>query len=194
MSEQQSSCATPELKSDAVEYRDVPGFPGYRVGSDGTLWSYFKLAGGRETRRSILTDKPKKLSTRISGRARYPTVVLCRNGKTFTRSLHRVVLESFIGPRPDGMQARHFPDPSPLNNRLTNLSWGTPSQNNRDKEVQGTHQIGEKNPRAKLTVENVIEICKRLAMRESPNVIAKEFRVTVTLIRLIRDRKTWKHI
>ena len=33
-----------------VEYRDVPGWPGYRVGDDGSVWSLWKRRGlGRGT-------------------------------------------------------------------------------------------------------------------------------------------------
>ena len=48
------------------------------------------------------------------------------------RLVHDIVLESFVGPCPPGCVARHDPDPTRTNNNLGNLSWGTPSQNNRD--------------------------------------------------------------
>jgi hypothetical protein len=36
------------LSQPPVEYRDVPGFPGYRVGTDGSVWSCWeRTAGGR---------------------------------------------------------------------------------------------------------------------------------------------------
>lgn len=55
------------------------------------------------------------------------------NLKRRNLSLHRLVLEAFVGPCPDGMEARHFPDNDPANCKLVNLSWGTRSQNMRDK-------------------------------------------------------------
>ena len=45
--------------------------------------------------------------------------------------VHRLVLEAFVGPAPDGMEACHN-DGDPTNNRLDNLRWDTRSANNTD--------------------------------------------------------------
>lgn len=50
--------------------------------------------------------------------------------------VHRMVLEAFVGPCPDGMEALHWDD-DPFNNKLTNLRWGTRSENMRDKVRNG---------------------------------------------------------
>lgn len=84
----------------------------------------------------------------------YPQVALY-NGKHRTFCVHQLVLEAFVGPCPDGMLCRHFPDRDPSNCRLENLSWGTPAQNAADKVEHGTSWHGEKSPCAKLTDEKV---------------------------------------
>ncbi|HEY0696415.1 MAG TPA: NUMOD4 domain-containing protein, partial [Micromonospora sp.] len=53
------------------------------------------------------------------------------------RLVHHLVLESFVGTRPDGCLTRHFPDPTKSNNRLANISWGTPAQNCDDRGLHG---------------------------------------------------------
>lgn len=55
------------------------------------------------------------------------------------RYVHHLVLEAFVGPRPHGMQCRHINGNS-LDNRLKNLAWGTPSEDNYDRVRHGTHQ------------------------------------------------------
>lgn len=55
------------------------------------------------------------------------------------RYLHHLVLEAFVGPKPRGMQCRHINGDS-LDNRLENLAWGTPSEDNNDRVRNGTHQ------------------------------------------------------
>jgi hypothetical protein len=61
---------------------------------------------------------------------------LYRDGKMRHTSVHTIVLEAFVGPRPDGLVARHGPlkyeDGTP-DNRLSNLEWGTPSENAMDR-------------------------------------------------------------
>lgn len=49
-----------------------------------------------------------------------------------------LMLEAFIGPRPEGMVARHRND-VPGDNRLENLLWGTQSQNRHDSVRNGGH-------------------------------------------------------
>jgi hypothetical protein len=46
--------------------------------------------------------------------------------------VHRVILEAFRGPCPEGMEACHFPDPDPANNRIENLRWDTRAENYQD--------------------------------------------------------------
>jgi hypothetical protein len=56
-------------------------------------------------------------------------------GRGTTRYVHGLVLEAFVGPRPDGMEALHADD-NTANNALSNLSWGTREANNA--KIDGT--------------------------------------------------------
>ena len=69
--------------------------------------------------------------------AGYERVTLCREGKGRLTLLHRIVLDAFVGPCPDGMVACHG-DGNPGNNVPTNLRWDTPSSNNLDAVKHGT--------------------------------------------------------
>lgn len=54
------------------------------------------------------------------------------------RTVHSIVLEAFVGPRPAGMFGLHWND-IPNDNRLENLRWGTASDNKRDEVRNGRH-------------------------------------------------------
>jgi hypothetical protein len=58
-------------------------------------------------------------------------VILSGNGRRQNRSVHLLVLETFVGPRPDGLEGCHWDDDSE-NNHLSNLRWDTHSANGRD--------------------------------------------------------------
>ena len=58
-------------------------------------------------------------------------------------TVHALVLEAFVGPKPDGMEARHL-DGDQTNNRPDNLRWGTRSENALDKVGHGTHNHASK--------------------------------------------------
>lgn len=75
----------------------------------------------------------------------YPSVVL---GRGNTRSVHALVAEAFLGPRPKGQEIRHL-DGDRSNPRLANLAYGPRSENNFDR-VQ--HQ------RYKFTTEQVAKV------------------------------------
>jgi len=63
------------------------------------------------------------------------------------RSIHRLVLETFIGKRPKGMVCRHL-DGNSCNNKLSNLKWGTQKENIADAFKHGrlNSMKGNKNP------------------------------------------------
>lgn len=101
-----------------------------------------------------------------------------------------LVLETYVGPRPEG----HFMCHGPLGkecNELHNLYWGTQPRNEMDKHRDGTAVCGEKHYRAKLTEDDVRYI------RESDEpgiVLAARFGLRNASITNIRKRRTWRHV
>ena len=71
--------------------------------------------------------------------------------------LHRAIAEACYGPCPEGLECRHL-DGDKTNNAGSNLAWGTRSQNSKDKEAHGCSVLGENNPMAKLTEEEVLRM------------------------------------
>lgn len=65
-------------------------------------------------------------------------VQLRRPGVREEKRVHRLVLEAFFGPCPDGMEGCHN-NGNPSDNRLENLRWDTRSENIRDSVRHGTH-------------------------------------------------------
>lgn len=164
-----------------ISYRDIEGFPGYKVGNDGSVWS----CRGTEHHWRLLKMSPK------SG---YPAVNLMCNGNGICRHVHRIVLETFIGPCPPGMEACHDPDPCRTNCEIRNLRWDTRKNNHADKIRHGTQQIGDKNGKHKLTIEQVREIRRRHDSGESGVSIAREFGIGETTVSGIHRRRTWKWV
>jgi hypothetical protein len=165
----------------SIEYRPVVGFPGYQVGSDGTILSLHRLA------RYQL--KPSQRSRK----KRYLCVHLCRGGRAFRRTVHSIVLEAFSGPCPEGMQCRHL-DGNPLNNSIDNLRWGTPKENAADRVQHGTDLRGEKNGSAKLKNHHALTI-RTLSKNGMRYVdIANRYGISVSNVGAIVTRKTFVYI
>ena len=106
--------------------------------------------------------------------------------KHYERLIHRMVLETFVGPCPKGMETRHL-DCNKLNNKLSNLCWGTQQENLEDNIRAGTDKPG-----AKLKPEDITKIRWMLKHTWSHKHIAEEFDVTPATISSIKLGKSWK--
>jgi len=119
-----------------------------------TVWTRPKNGRGRGHFHP-LRERLLKGSTNKVG---YVTVELS-GGVRF--SVHELVLTTFVGPRPPGMQCRHL-DGDPSNNHVSNLAWGTSAENNRDRIRHGTMPRGEEVNTSKLTREQAAEILREM--------------------------------
>lgn len=114
-----------------ITLKPIPGFSGYFASSDGRIWTQKRKGGNDRNAGRILTD-PRPLKAHLNGSG-YLTVNLDLNGKTVSRRVHRLVLETFVGPAPDGFYACHYPDATKSNNNINNLRWGSPADNAQDR-------------------------------------------------------------
>ena len=122
------------------EWRDVVGYEGYyQVSNIGRVRSLTRTVISRGIHGDFSYVVRGRLMTPGTGSQHgHLGVHLSRNGEKACKFVHRLVLEAFVGPCPAGMVCRHFPDRNPANNRLENLQWGTPLENEADKLVHGT--------------------------------------------------------
>jgi hypothetical protein len=138
MSTSNSSSKTLGVKE---EWRDIPEWEGYyQASSFGRIKSLTRvrpgLGSGRGKSARFIKGKLLKLAKHKKG---YRMVTLCdRKGRHTSYLVHVLVLLTFTGPCPEGMQCRHFPDRDKTNNRIENLQWGTPEQNQADRIIHGT--------------------------------------------------------
>ena len=121
----------------------VPGYPGYEVSDHGRVRSVDRQVQSRWGTPKTLRGKILSQSLVGSDGGRYWSSALFREGKRRTATVHTLVLEAFVGPRPVGMWGLHRDD-NRDNNNLRNLYWGTPSQNVRDKIRNGNHHESNK--------------------------------------------------
>ena len=111
-------------------WEDIPGYDGrYQCSNQGRVrrqqWSGTMKTGKRRTYPArLMKQSPLK-----SGHMKTALTPLDgKVGKSDIRLVHRLVLETFVGPCPEGMECRHLND-NPADNRLSNLCWGTRTDN-----------------------------------------------------------------
>ena len=160
----------------------IPGCDGYFISSDGRV---FLRSSGEE----------KEIAKHLAGGApgkRYWYGGIRLNGKSTNVGIHRLLLISFKGPRPNGMEVRHINGIS-TDNRLENLEWTTHKDNIADRRVHGTENIGERNGQAKIGYDKVVLIRELYSTGKfSHESLSKRFGISRRQVGRIVNRERWK--
>lgn len=126
------------------KWRPVVGFEGlYKVSEYGVVRSLPRVTRVRGGGTRVLTGREIKTYPMSKG---YVGINLVpREGVKHIRKtgVHRLVLEAFVGPQPDGYQGCHN-DGDPTNNHVSNLRWDTGSANNYDTVKHGRHHYAKR--------------------------------------------------
>jgi len=107
--------------------------------------------------------------------------------------IHRLVLLTFVGPCPEGMESCHGEKGKDVN-RSDNLRWGTRLSNSHDLDKQGTRQFGSNHHQAILTEKDVLAIRKAHKKWGDRTRLAREYGVSPGTIGDIINGKTWKNL
>lgn len=115
----------------------IPGHSPYLASDLGRIYS---PARGRRAGR-LLRMKPNKDG--------YRRVAFWEGNKRTPWGLGPLILTVFVGPRPEGSECCHGAA-GPADNSLSNLRWGTPVENDLDKDEHGTRRARENHHQAKM--------------------------------------------
>lgn len=182
---------------DNEEWRPVMGFEGlYSVSNLGRIKRDARVQYQYNSKADRIVAVHYSERLRKHGRAAgYHHVVLSsRGGPLVGRQVHRLVLESFIGPRPEGKQCRHL-NGNPDDNRLVNLTWGTPAENMMDRDRHGNTNRGEDHPQAILTEAIVRDIKTRYAAGGiTQKELADEYGISRPYANQLIHGRKWSHV
>lgn len=171
------------MKTELAEvWRSVPRVLGYEVSSFGRVKSLLNSRGNPRKAGSVFLKPWLQFG--------YPWVGFGKQGRS---AIHVLVLETFVGPRPDGMQACHN-NGNRSDPRLTNLRWDTPKNNQADRLDHGTLMYGESHHITTLTENEVLAIRALALTGLSQRKIAKRFGVVQATVWNIIHRKTWIYV
>ena len=205
---------------DEEVWKAIPEFENYEASNYGRIRSleryilrttprdsskmYYKKYGGKILKQSVA----KSLYNMENRYPIFSFVTPRKDNKTFTRSVGPLILETFVGPRPENYDCCHF-DGDPTNNKLSNLRWDTKKSNAQDRirhgrkissfvkgsnRADGSKFIGEQVYSAKLKENEVLEIRKVESYRGINMDLARKYNVSKSCIQAIRHRRIWKHI
>ena len=112
---------TPRMNTEIV-WKVSPTWPGYEASSDGRVRRY---NGGVEIKQTLHSSGYRVVNI-LAKRCQRD---IWGNGKGVKRiGVHRVVMDAFVGPVPDGQEVNHI-DHDKVNNRPENLEYVTHAEN-----------------------------------------------------------------
>lgn len=168
----------------------VVGWPGYEVSDLGRVRSVDRIVTGCDGKVQHLRGRVlRQVGPGANG---YFTVGLSRGGIEKTRLVHQLVAAAFIGPCPPGQEVRHGPN-GKLDNRASELCYGTRKENFQDRVRDGVINRGERNGHAKLTWEAVDDIRRRVAAGETQRTVAAHYGVHFATVSAVIVGKNWRH-
>ena len=175
-------------------WASIPGYGGHYQASnngqirvkDRVVRKYSNFAG------KVVEQKYKGrlLNPSKASKFGHLSVHLGSDGIKYSVHIARLVLEAFVGPCPDGMEACHT-DGNASNNCIGNLRWDTHYNNNQDRVLHGTYLVGEKHPMSKISAKDAIDIYKSKAKGVD---LSKKYGLAPSKISAIRLGQTWKSV
>jgi hypothetical protein len=118
-------------------------------------------------------------------------------GRKVWRTVHRLVLEAFVGVRPHDCHGGNHKNGNKSDNRLINLEWVTASENEKHAYRIGlkSNGIGQATPNASLR-DGEVWLIKRLLSSNvvTQTLVAKMFHVSRGTISCIHKGITWNHV
>lgn len=154
-------------------WESIEGYAGYEVSNRGRVRSF----NGRWNKDEYI------LQPHYSNE--YPQVSLHNADGQRTFNIHTLVMRSFVGIPPEGMEICHN-DCDPSNNTLSNLRYDSHSSNMR--------QRNQASYARRFSSDTVIQIRKQRADGEQVKVLASHYETTMSNISHICTGKYYKHI
>lgn len=112
-------------------WKDIDGFPGYQVSNKGQVRCFRDFHGK-------ITSSPRYLKPILNKDDYFYVDLYTIEHKQVHKRIHRLVLDTFIGPMPD-LVANHK-DGNKHNNNLNNLEWVTAKENSTHASETGLYK------------------------------------------------------
>ncbi len=148
----------------------------YSISSNGSVWS----------KRNSMWLKPDI-------RRGYLYYSLCTDGKRKSYTAHRLVAMHFIKKVDNKRQVNHI-NGIKSDNRLENLEWCTPGENQKHALANGLMKPkkGILNGQSKLTEKDIKDIRQNTKLNQRE--LAKKYRISFQQVSRIINKTRWKHI
>lgn len=164
------------------QWLPVRCWTGYEVSNTGQIRSYRRQGKAFTS----LANEPK-MRKPVFDKNGYARVMLSANGFRKLRGIHQMVAEAFLADSWfEGAIVRHKDD-NPSNNHVSNLEWGTPADNTKDR-------MRNKGLGVSRSADEVREIRRLYEMGFQQREIARVFRTTQAYVSQLVTGKQRKDV
>jgi len=172
------------------EYREIINFEGYVVSDDGKVRALdrFICHPRSENKKQFVKGRELKKQHDKDG---YETVGLHKNGKLYTKRVHRLVAEAFI-PNPEKYPMINHLNSKRDDNRCENIEWTDNSGNQKHAfQIGNRSTFGEKHTHNKLRETDVWTILCRVLNGESQRSVSLDYGLSAGMVNNIMRGKAW---
>ncbi len=169
--------------------KEIPEFFNYYADTEGNIWS--DKPRGRQAQLGKKFGFLRKLIPKKAGRG-YRIVCLSKEGCYYYKYIHRLVLETFIGICPKGMECCHN-NGIKTDNRLENLRWDTPANNVRDNKKFDVYKLTIEG-RKRVTEFHKGKIVSQEIKNKTSGINNYQAKLNEQQVRIIRAFKQLKNI
>jgi hypothetical protein len=127
-------------------------------------------------------------------RGGYLAVSLWIDGRGKTYTVHQLVATAFHGPRPSARHHAAHRDGDKKNNTAANVQWATKEENEADKRLHGTANIGERNGSARFQPSDILAMRSAFENGTPRAAIMDRFGVEQSHLSRILNRRLWKEL
>ena len=118
-------------------WKDIKGYEKmYQISNYGRIKSLSRFINSCKQYSSIGYYSKEKIIKQSVSKTGYYICTLCKNGKTRTFKVHRLIAEAFID-NPNNLPIINHKDGNKLNNSIDNMEWCDYSHNNKEAYKQG---------------------------------------------------------
>ena len=113
-----------------------------------------------------------------------------------SQPVHKLILMAYYGARTEKQQCRHL-NGNALDNRISNIVWGTAKENVQDSKRHGTAaclRAGEESNSSKLKTKDVLNIAEQIEAGRPLKKIANDYHITRRHVCDIKLKRTWAHL
>ena len=169
-------------------WKDIPGHEGqYQVSNRGRVRSLPRVVTCVRPDGRTFTRRYRGFVLKPGRHAASGHISVVLGKRAGSRTVHSLVAEAFIGPRPEGKEVCHN-DGNPTNNCVENLRYDTRKENLLDEYRAG------RGSRSRLTPEIVRSIRAELAEKKKGRAIAREFGVSENVVSEIKTGRSWSWV